>query len=156
VGAIIPLLLGAILGALDPAMRKFLSAAAPVLIPFFALALGFGLNLEKVLSAGLLGLVLGLFVLFVGGAVLFFADKLTGGSGLAGLAAATTAGNAATVPMLVAAANPAYLPAAGPATVLVAASVVVTAIGCPLIVAWYAKRLKAKDHSDARVPAHAV
>jgi 2-keto-3-deoxygluconate permease len=47
--------------------------------------------------------------------------------------------------MLVAAANPAYAPAAGPATVLVAASVVVTAIGCPLMVAWYAKRLKAKQ-----------
>ncbi|MCU1568188.1 MAG: 2-keto-3-deoxygluconate permease [Pseudarthrobacter sp.] len=145
VGAIIPLLLGVLLGTLDPAMRKFLSSAAPVLIPFFALALGFGLNLGQVLNAGLLGVALGLFVLIVGGAVLFFADKLTGGSGIAGLAAATTAGNAATVPMLVAAANPAYLPAAGPATVLVAASVVVTAIGCPLVVAWYAKRLKNKE-----------
>ncbi len=69
-------------------------------------------------------------MLIVGGAVLFFADKLTGGSGIAGLAAATTAGNAATVPMLVAAANPAYKPAAGPATVLVSASVIVTSIGC--------------------------
>jgi 2-keto-3-deoxygluconate permease len=97
---------------------------------------------------------LGLFVLIVGGAVLFFADKLTGGSGIAGLAAATTAGNAATVPMLVAAANPAYLPAAGPATVLVAASVVVTAIGCPLVVAWYAKRLKNKEAATSpEVPA---
>lgn len=145
VGAIIPLVLGAILGGLDPAMRKFLTAATPVLIPFFALALGFGLNLQKVLGAGLLGIVLGLFVLVVGGAVLFGADKLTGGSGLGGLAAATTAGNAATVPMLVAAANPAYLAAAGPATVLVSASVIVTSIGCPLVVAWYAKRLAAKE-----------
>lgn len=143
VGAIIPLVLGAVLGGLDPAMRRFLTAATPVLIPFFALALGFGLNLQKVVSAGLLGIALGLFVLFVGGAVLFAADKVTGGSGLGGLAAATTAGNAATVPMLVAAANPAYQEAAGPATVLVSAAVIVTSIGCPLMVAWYAKRLSA-------------
>ena len=77
--------------------------------------------------------------------MLFFADRFSGGSGIAGLAAATTAGNAATVPMLVAAANPAYLPAAGPATVLVAACVVITAIGCPIMVARYAKHLTATD-----------
>ena len=46
--------------------------------------------------------------------------------------------------------------AAAPATVLVAASVVVTAIGCPLIVAWYAKRLKAKEVIETKVAAHAV
>jgi 2-keto-3-deoxygluconate permease len=58
--------------------------------------------------------------------------------------------------MLVAAANPAYLPAAGPATVLVAASVVVTAIGCPLMVAWYAKRLKNKEAAAAPIVTTAV
>ena len=145
VGAILPLVVGAILGGLDPAMRRFLCDAAPVLIPFFALALGFGLNLGTVWSAGLLGLGLGAAVLIIGGAVLFAADKATGGNGVAGLAAATTAGNAATVPALVAAANPVYGPASGPATVLVAACVVVTAIGCPLLTAWWAKRVAVKE-----------
>ncbi|MFJ5958444.1 2-keto-3-deoxygluconate permease [Paenarthrobacter sp. NPDC092416] len=144
VGAILPLLLGAILGNLDPEMRKFMASAAPVMIPFFALALGFGLNLQMVWTAGLLGVLLGLSVLLVGGAVLFVADRLTGGTGVAGLAAATTAGNAATVPALVAAANPVYEPAAGPATVLIAASVVVTAIGAPFLVALWARRAENK------------
>lgn len=152
-GALIPLLLGMILGSLDPAMRKFLSAASPVLIFFFGLALGFGISLQTVLKAGLLGVALGLLVLLLGGVVLFFADRLTGGSGLGGLAASSTAGNAAAVPMLVAAANPIYQHAAGPATVLVSASVVVTAIGTPLVVAWYAKRLAAKE---AAAPAELV
>jgi 2-keto-3-deoxygluconate permease len=151
-GALIPLLLGMILGSLDPAMRKFLSAASPVLIFFFGLALGFGISLHTVLTAGLLGVALGLLVLVLSGIVLFFADKLTGGSGLGGLAASSTAGNAAAVPMLVAAANPAYHQAAGPATVLVSASVVVTAIGTPLVVAWYARRLAAKRPSPVAVP----
>jgi 2-keto-3-deoxygluconate permease len=154
-GALIPLLLGIILGNLDPAMRKFLSGAAPVLIFFFGLALGFGISLQMVLNAGLLGLVLGLLVLVVGGSVLFIADKVTGGSGLAGLAASSTAGNAAAVPMLVAAANPIYKEAAGPATVLVSAAVVVTAIGAPLVVSWYSKRLAAKAPAAARETAGA-
>jgi 2-keto-3-deoxygluconate permease len=154
-GALIPLLLGIILGNLDPAMRKFLTAAAPVLIFFFGLALGFGISLQMVLNAGLLGLVLGLLVLVVGGSVLFFADKVTGGTGLAGLAASSTAGNAAAVPMLVAAANPIYKEAAGPATVLVSAAVVVTAIGAPLVVSWYSKRLAAKSPAAVKETAAA-
>ena len=60
-------------------------------------------------------------------------------------AAATTAGNAAGVPAAVAAANAAYAPVAGQATVMVAASVIVTAILCPIAVAWYAKRLGNKQ-----------
>lgn len=147
-GAILPLLLGILLGNLDPKMREFLGAATGTLIPFFALALGFGLNLTMVRDAGLLGILLGLSVLIVGGVVMFSADKLTGGTGVAGLAAATTAGNAATVPALVAAANPVYEPAAGPATVLIAASVAVTAIGAPLMTAWWARRVAKRAPAD--------
>ena len=60
--------------------------------------------------------------------------------GTAGLAAASTAGNAAAVPAIVAAANPAYKPAAATATVLVATSVVVTAILVPIVTAWWYRR----------------
>jgi 2-keto-3-deoxygluconate permease len=137
VGAILPLALGMLLGNLDISIRKFLAPAVPALVPFLGLTLGLTINLAAVWKAGLLGLVLGLFVVLVGGAVLLLADKLTGGDGIAGLAAATTAGNAAVTPTIVAQVNPVYAPAAQSATVLVAASVVVTAILCPLItVAW--------------------
>jgi len=60
------------------------------------------------------------------------------------------------VPMLVAAANPAYEEAAGPATVLVSAAIVVTSIGTPLIVAWYARRLAAKRTGDGTATTVAV
>jgi 2-keto-3-deoxygluconate permease len=40
----------------------------------------------------------------------------------------------------VAAANPAYAEAAGPATVLVATSVIVTALTVPMLTAWWARR----------------
>jgi 2-keto-3-deoxygluconate permease len=145
VGAILPLFAGVVLGNLDPEIRDFLGKAAPAMIPFFAFALGASMNLTRIRDAGLAGLVLGIAVVAVSGAFLFVADRLTGGTGIAGLAAATTAGNAAAVPALVAAADPRYAQSAGPATVLVAASVVVTAFLAPPLVAWFDRRSRNAD-----------
>ena len=140
VGAILPLVTGMILGNLDRDMREFLGRAVPVLIPFFAFGLGAGIDASILWRSGLLGVALGLFVVVFSGLMLLFSDKLTGGNGTAGLAAASTAGNAAAVPALVAAANPAYDAAAKHATVLVSASMVITAICVPLLTAWWANR----------------
>lgn len=145
VGSILPLALGMLLGNLDRDMRDFLAKAVPVMIPFFALALGASLDLHNVWQAGLLGLGMGVAVVVVTGIPLFFADRLTGGTGVAGVAAATTAGNAAAVPALIAAANPVYAEAAKSATILVAACVVVTAILAPLLTAAVAKRVQQRS-----------
>jgi len=149
VGGILPLLVGMLLGNLDREMRDFLGRAVPVMIPFFALALGASLDLHKVWQAGLLGIGLGFAVVVVTGIPLYFADRLTGGTGVAGAAAANTAGNAAAVPALIAAANPVYNEAAKSATLLVAACVVVTAIVSPILTASIAKRVNAQN--DARL-----
>ncbi|CAG7643118.1 2-keto-3-deoxygluconate permease [Paenibacillus allorhizosphaerae] len=141
VGAILPLVVGMILGNLDKEMREFLSKAVPVLVPFFAFALGAGLNLQNVWKAGLLGVLLGISVVVITGIALLFTDKLTGGNGVAGLSAASTAGNAAGVPAAVAAANAAYAPVVPTATALVASCVIVTAILVPIVTAWWAKRV---------------
>jgi 2-keto-3-deoxygluconate permease len=140
-GAILPMIVGMVLGNLDPKMRTFLAAGVPVLIPFFAFTLGTTIDARSVWHAGMLGLALGLFVVAFTGTLLFIADRFTGGTGVAGVAAASTAGNAAAVPAIVAAANPAYADAARTAAVLVSASVVVTAIAVPILTAWLAHRV---------------
>ena len=145
VGSILPLALGMLFGNLDRDMRDFLAKAVPVMIPFFALALGASLDLHNVWQAGLLGLGMGVAVVVLTGIPLFFADRLTGGTGVAGVAAATTAGNAAAVPALIAAANPVYAEAAKSATILVAACVVVTAILAPILTAAVAKRVQQRN-----------
>lgn len=147
VGAVLPLLVGMLLGNLDPDMRSFLAAGVPVLIPFFAFALGTTLDLTGLAQTGLVGIMLGLAVTLISGAVLFVADRLTGGTGVAGLAASSTAGNAAAVPALVAAANPSYAAAAGPATLLVSACVVVTALATPALTAWWAARQRPAEET---------
>jgi 2-keto-3-deoxygluconate permease len=145
VGAVLPLLVGMLLGNLDREMREFLSRAIPVMIPFFAFALGANLDLANVWQAGLLGLGMGLAVVVVTGIPLYFADRLTGGNGVAGVAAASTAGNAVAVPAIIASENAAYADAAAQATILVAACVVVTAIVVPLATAWTARRVAARS-----------
>lgn len=141
VGAILPLVVGMILGNLDKDLRDFFGKAVPVLVPFFSFALGAGLDLRNVWKAGLLGILLGIAVVVITGAALWTVDRLTGGNGVAGLAAASTAGNAAGVPAAVAAANSVYAPVAPAATALVASSVIVTAILVPIVTAWWAKRV---------------
>jgi 2-keto-3-deoxygluconate permease len=151
VGAILPLAVGMILGNLDRELRDFLARAVPVMIPFFAFALGAGINLAAVWKAGLLGFGLGLFVVAITGVTLWTADRITGGTGVAGLAAASTAGNAAAVPAIVAAANPVYKAAAATATILVATSVVVTAIAVPIVTAWWQRRITRRQRPAAEV-----
>ncbi len=154
VGAILPLFIGMALGNLDADMRDFLGNAAPALVPFFAFALGAGLNLEHIWSAGLIGFLLGIAVIAISGFFLVVADRLTGGTGVAGMAAATTAGNATAVPALVAAADHKYAAAAGPATALVASSVVVTAFLAPFLTAWIDRRSRTKNSSPPDVSQH--
>jgi 2-keto-3-deoxygluconate permease len=140
--AILPLLLGMILGNLDEKMREFLSKGQDVIIPLFSLAIGAGINLTNVVKAGFSGVILGVAVVVVTGLVLFTIDRITGGNGVAGMAASSTAGNAAAVPMAVAAVYTGYSEIAATATLQVTAAVIVTAIFTPLLTTWYAKRVE--------------
>ena len=150
VGAILPLAVGMLLGNLDSELREFLSRGAGVMIPFFAFALGATMDLHRVWEAGLLGLALGVSIVLVSGFCLIIVDRLTGGNGTAGMAASTTAGNAAAVPMLVASANHSYTEAAASATVLVAASVIVSSLLVPPLTAWWnAQTRRSRDVSGA-------
>ncbi len=141
VSVIAPIVAGAILGNLDDDLKEFFGSHEPIIIPFMAFTLGQTINLTSVVTAGLPGVVLGLTVVIVTGAVCIAVDRLLGGSGIAGAAASSTAGNSAAVPQAVALADTSFAPVAAAATVQVAASVIVTAILTPLLTAWWYRRL---------------
>jgi 2-keto-3-deoxygluconate permease len=147
VGAILPLIVGMILGNLDRDMRDYLGRAVPVTIPFFAFALGCGLNLTNIVNGGMLGILMGVAVVIISGTMLLIVDRLTGGNGVAGLSAASTAGNAAAVPAAIAAIDSSYAVVAPTATVLVATCVIVTAVLVPIVTAWWAKRVNTSGHA---------
>jgi 2-keto-3-deoxygluconate permease len=149
VSVVAPIALGALLGNLDPDIRKFFGSHEPLIIPFLGFTLGQGINLNKVVEGGMQGLLLGVAVLVITGLVCITVDRLLGGSGIAGAAASSTAGNAAATPNAVAAADPLYLAIAPIATVQVTASVIVTAILTPLLTTWMYKRVHMKRAEDA-------
>jgi len=157
VSVIAPIVAGAILGNLDEDIKDFFGSHEPIIVPFMAFTLGQTINLKAVVTAGAPGVVLGVTVLIVTGFVCIIADRLFGGSGVAGAAASSTAGNSAAVPQAVALADPSFAPVAGAATVQVAASVIVTAILTPLLTSWQYKRVMKKRRSKEReaVAAHA-
>lgn len=149
--AILPLVIGMVLGNLDENMRTFLNKGTDVIIPMFALALGCGINLTNVAKAGLSGVILGVAVVVITGIVLFLIDRATGGNGVAGVAASSTAGNAAAVPLAVAAVYNGYSDVASTATLQVTAAVIVTAVLTPLLTAWLAKRTGNIKDADIRI-----
>lgn len=144
-GVVLPIALGMLVGNLDKEMRDFLMKGGPMLIPFFAFALGCGLNMDMLLKAGLPGILLGIFTVLVGGVFNILADKATGGTGVAGAASSSTAGNAVATPAAVAMVDPSLAGIAAIAAPQVAASTITTAILVPVLTTFVAKQNRKKE-----------
>lgn len=154
VGAVLPFLIGFVLGNLDKDLREFFGRAVHTLIPFFGFALGNGIDLAVILKTGLGGVMLGVLVIVITGIPLILADKLIGGgNGAAGLAASSTAGAAVANPMIIAEMVPAFKPAAATAASLVAASCLITAILVPILTGLWSKRFAKPVEAAAPAPA---
>jgi 2-keto-3-deoxygluconate permease len=150
IGVLIPIIVGMILGNSDREMKKFLMSGGPVLIPFFAFSLGTGINFKMLIVAGFSGILLGVMTTFIGGIFNILADRMTGGSGIAGAAASSTAGNAVATPAAVALADPGMAALSAIAAPQIAASVITTAVLTPLLTAYIAKRVKSAGRIDIK------
>lgn len=149
-GVILPIALGMLVGNLDKQMRDFLMKGGPMLIPFFAFALGCGLSLSMLVKAGLPGILLGVMTVVIGGFFNIMTDKATGGTGVAGAAASSTAGNAVATPAAVVLADPSLSAVAAIATPQIAASTITTAILVPILTTYMARRNKKKELSNLK------
>jgi 2-keto-3-deoxygluconate permease len=141
VAVLIPVIVGFILGNLDPDWRELLSHGH-MLIPFLGFSIGASLNLQTILNAGVPGLILGIITLVFTGLGGYFVYGIFHGKRAVGAAIGTTAGIASATPMALAAIDPTFAPFASSATVQVSASVIITALLCPLLVNYLGKREK--------------
>lgn len=150
--AIVPLIIGCILGNLDEDLRKFFSVGAGLVVPFVGFCIGAGINFGSVVEAGPSGLVLTCMVFFIGGGVAILADKFIGRRpGYAGAAIASAAGNTIATPAAVALIDPNWQPYVASATTQIAAAVVITAIIVPPFVDWCAKKWGCPKFDAAKV-----
>ena len=148
IGCIIPILVGCILGNLDPDIRKFCEPGATLLIPFFAFPLGAGLTLTSIATAGPSGILLGVASTLCTGLVGYLVYKLMHmRRPEIGAAIGTTAGNAASTPAAVAAAGVISTAVSDAATVQVSAAIITTAILCPILVTMLHK-YEVKHHPE--------
>ena len=150
-GCIIPVIVGCILGNLDEDIRRFCEPGATLLIPFFAFPLGAGLNILNLVKAGLSGILLGLVCLLItglGGYLVYRILRIRHPE--VGAAIGTTAGNAAATPLAVAAVDSTLLAVAETATAQITAAIIVTAIGCPILVSLLHRLVPEPDACPAR------
>lgn len=145
VAVLVPIVLGFILGNMDEDWRRLLAQGQTLLVPFFAFPLGAALDFRTVVSAGLPGIILGVMTVLITGLGGYYAYRLFGGKKAVGASIGTTAGNAVGTPAAVAAADPSMAAIAAVATAQIAASVIVTAILCPLLVSYLDKLDKKKQ-----------
>lgn len=141
IAVLVPIVIGMFLGNVDEDWRKFLAQGQELLIPFFAFPLGAGLDFKTIFKAGLPGLLLGILTVTITGLVGYFTIKLVFKEDKAvGAAIGTTAGNAVATPAAVAAADPALKSLVAATTAQIAASVIITAVLCPLLVSYLSKK----------------
>ncbi|MED0703061.1 MAG: 2-keto-3-deoxygluconate permease [Bacillaceae bacterium] len=145
ISVLLPIAIGMILGNLDNEMREFLAKGSDMLIPFFAFALGMGIDFGAIIKGGLSGVLLGVATVLLTGTAGYLIFKAFGWNPLVGAAEGSTAGNAVATPAAIAAANASFASVADLATVQVAASTVTTAILLPIYIAFLAKRLEKKN-----------
>ena len=136
-----PMLLGLIIGNIFPRVGKYARIVLGVSLIFYAVVLGFGINLFNVVAAGIGGIILGVIAVIGSGIFLVFADRyINHRPGYGGAAVASVAGNAVATPGLIAAVDSSWLPYVESATAAVSAAVVVCAILTPLFTHYIARK----------------
>lgn len=151
VGAILPIVVGIILGNVFPSFKRMMAPALTAIIVLTFFAMGSSMTFGQLIAAGLPGILLGVICSVVFAIPVVLADRATGGTGVAGAAISSCAGANVATPAAMASVNEAAYggEVLNVATAQVAACAIVTAILTPLVTSWVAKYFAAKDAKKA-------
>ncbi|MCU6747101.1 MULTISPECIES: 2-keto-3-deoxygluconate permease [Lachnospiraceae] len=150
VAAIIPLIIGMILGNLDSDFRELLSKGLNMILPVNGFVFGANMSLITIAKAGVPGIILGIITVLSTGVLTYFIySAIRRKPDPMGMAIGTVGGNAVATPAAVAAVDTSLEPYAASATAQIAASVVITAILTPLLTGFVARRSQKKLQKKA-------
>ena len=141
VAAILPLLIGMILGNLDPKFRSIMENGLEMILPINGFVFGANMNLITIVEAGIPGILLGaITIVFTGIFTYYLYSRIMKKPSPMGMAIGTVAGNALATPAAVALADPTLEPLVAPATAQIAAAIVITAIITPMLTGYYYRK----------------
>ena len=146
VAAIIPLIIGMILGNLDSDFRDLLSKGLNMILPVNGFVFGANMSLITIAKAGVPGILLGLITVLSTGVLTYFIySVIRRKPDPMGMAIGTVGGNAVATPASVAISDPSLEPYVESATAQTAAAVVITAILTPLLTGFISRRIAKKN-----------
>lgn len=141
VSIVVPLILGVIVGNLDPDLGSFMASGMPFTIFMLGWCVGARIDLLEAFRAGFAGIVMVvLYYVLTVLPVLLFEKKIQKRSGLSTFGISTMAGLSASVPLTIAETNPEIAKFAPRAAAIVTMGVVVTSIVSP----YFAKKAATK------------
>ena len=151
VGAILPIVVGIILGNVFPSFKKMMAPALTGVIVLTFFAMGTTMTFGQLVAGGLPGILLGVLCSVVFAIPAIFIDRLTGGTGVAGAAISSCAGANVATPAAMAATDEALYggEVLAVATAQVAACAIVTAILTPFVTSWCYKHFNAEKAEKA-------
>ena len=154
VAAIVPLVVGMILGNLDGEFRTLLSNGLNMVLPVNGFVFGANMSLFTIINAGVPGLIMGLLCVFFTGVCVYWVYSIIRKKpDPMGMAVGTVAGNAVATPAAVAMADTSLQPYVEAATAQTAAAMVITALLTPVMTGFFAKRAAkklAKKEAEAK------
>lgn len=132
--AIIPVILGVIMGNLDNSMRDFFKSGPSIIMPLLGWQLGYGINLIDALGSILQGIILVLlFYTIITIPMILFEKAVLKSSGVYTASMNTISGVTISVPALIAASNPQFAHLVPTAAAAVTLGVVLSSIITPIL-----------------------
>ena len=141
VGAILPIVVGIILGNVFPSFKKMMAPALTGIIVLTFFSMGTTMTFGQLIEGGVPGILLGVICSVVFAIPVIFIDRLTGGTGVAGAAISSCAGANVATPAAMAATDESLYGGTvlAVATAQVAACAIVTAILTPIVTSFVYK-----------------
>ena len=131
----LPLVIGIILGNLDPEFGKVFGPVMPAALMLLGWLLGQGMDMFEAIRSGISGIIVTIIFMVLSMPLMYFIDKkILKYDGLAGVSIATVAGMSTAVPATVGAAIPAVAGDVTSATAQVLMAAIITSILAPIIV----------------------